>query len=179
MVSGRAGGGSFKRKRAYKQTRGKNCLQIWWSPTPHMSRDRASQPVRESYSERRQRNRNSLLRFVFFCVPGFMSRLKCEKQESQRPVQLHHILRLTRKVTIQVGKILRLPRRVALQLHQILRLGYLSKPHFVCDLLKKKEVGQLKNSAPATKTDRPTSANMSLSGCDSLKKEIESKCMRV
>lgn len=40
-------------------------------------------------------------------------------------------------------------------------------------------VGQLKNSAPANKTDRPASANMSLSGCDSLKKEIESKCMSV
>lgn len=117
-------GRKFQKETCLRTNKGKELPTDLVSTTPYMSRDRASQSVRESYIERRQRNRNSLLRFVFFCVPGFTSRLEC-------------ILRLTRKVTIQVRKILRLPRRVTLQLHQILRLGYLSKPHF-----GKMEVGQ-------------------------------------
>ena len=48
-------------------------------------------------TERRHRQRDSLHCCVFACVPSFMSRLQCKKQESQRPVLLHQNIGLATK----------------------------------------------------------------------------------
>ena len=81
-------------------------------------------------------------------------------------LELHQVLRLPRKVTLELHQVLRLPRKVTLDLHQVLRL-----PHRMTRRLDPRHIWNVisnarrnkchppnsPNTAPATQNDHPTS----------------------
>ena len=81
-------------------------------------------------------------------------------------LELHSVLRLARKVSLELHQVLRLPRKVTLDLHQVLRL-----PHRMTRRLDPRHIWNVisnarsntchppnsPNTAPATQNDHPTS----------------------
>ena len=81
-------------------------------------------------------------------------------------LELHQVLRLPRKLTLELHQVLRLPRKVTLDLHQVLRL-----PHRMTRRLDPRHIWNVisnarrnkchppnsPNTAPATQNDHPTS----------------------
>ena len=90
---------------------------------PMRSRSEHDPRMIRPWSEHENANRNPPRnRGYFSSSPRAFS---IEKYNVSRPIlhsNLHHILRLPRKVTLERHQVLRLPRKVTLELHQVLRL---------------------------------------------------------
>ena len=77
-------------------------------------------------------------------------------------LELHQVLRLPRKVTLELHQVLYLPRKVTLELHQILRLSrrktHILSPHRIWNVIYSARSNRCHhptspNTAPATKND--------------------------
>ena len=81
-------------------------------------------------------------------------------------LELHQVLRLPRKVTLELHPVLRLPRKVTLDLHQVLRLPHRMTrrldPRHIWNVISNARSNKCHppnspNTAPATQNDHPTS----------------------
>ena len=115
--------------------------------------------IRE-WSEHENANRNPPRnRGYFSSSPRAFS---IEKYNVSRPIlhsNLHQILRLPRKVTLELHQVLRLPRKVTLELHQILRLPSDTGTSPSTVPATKSDTWTSPNTAPTTKSDTWTSPN--------------------
>ena len=69
-------------------------------------------------------------------------------------LELHQVLRLARKVTLELHQVLYLPRKVTLDLHQVLRL-----PHRMTRRLDPRHIWNIISNARNNKCHPPTSPN--------------------
>ena len=81
-------------------------------------------------------------------------------------LELHQVLRLPRKLTLELHQVLRLPRKVTLDLHQVLRLPHRRTrrldPRHIWNVISNARRNKCHppnspNTAPATQNDHPTS----------------------
>ena len=113
--------------------------------------------IRE-WSEHENANRNPPRnRGYFSSSPRAFS---IEKYNVSRPIlhsNLHQILHLPRKVTLELHQVLRLPRKVTLELHQVLRL-----PRKMTRLLYRPHIWNVISNARSNRCHYPTSPNTAL-----------------
>ena len=135
-------------------------IRPWSDHDPRMIRE---------WSEHENANRNPPRnRGYFSSSPRAFS---IEKYNVSRPIlhsNLHHILRLPRKVTLERHQVLRLPRKVTLELHQVLRLPrevtlelhqILHLPRKMTRLLYRPHIWNVISNARSNRCHYPTSPN--------------------
>ena len=135
-------------------------IRPWSDHDPRMIRE---------WSEHENANRNPPRnRGYFSSSPRAFS---IEKYNVSRPIlhsNLHHILRLPRKVTLERHQVLRLPRKVTLELHQVLRLPrkvtlerrqVLRLPRKMTRLLYRPHIWNVISNARSNRCHYPTSPN--------------------
>ena len=108
-----------------------------------------------AWSENENANRNPPRKWGYFArSPEAFSIVKYNVLHPILQSNFHQILRLPRKVTLQLHQVLRLPRKVPLERHQVLRL-----PRKMTRLLYRPHIWNVISNARSNRCHYPTSPN--------------------
>ena len=108
-----------------------------------------------AWSENENANRNPPRKWGYFArSPEAFSIVKYNVLHPILQSNFHQILRLPRKVTLQLHQVLRLPRKVPLERHQVLRL-----PRKMTRLLYRPHIWNVISNARSNRCHHPTSPN--------------------
>ena len=142
-------------------------IRAWSETVPRMNPSVRNPPRKQGYLSRSGRVFSSEKYNV--SRSGYLSKFhQVLRLPRKVPLDLHQILRLSRKVTLQLHQVLRLPRKVTLELHQVLRLSrkvtldlhqVLRLPHRMTRMLDPRHIWNVISNARSNKCHPPNSPN--------------------
>ena len=108
-----------------------------------------------AWSDHENANRNPPRKWGYFSSsPRAFSIVKYNVSRPILHSNLHQILRLPQKDTLDLHQVLHLPRKVTLEVHQVLRL-----PHKMTRMLDRRHIWNLISNARSNRCHHPTSPN--------------------